>query len=249
MVNRIEEVIVIIVQQHETSDLFVKIKVEDLANQVYARLKKAITMNVIQPGERIDINLLADQWGVSRTPMKDAISKLANEGFVEVRSKVGTYATQFTKKDMLELYAIRLVLEVGATEEMLMHATAEQIKELEAIQNALEQEVAKLNRDFDFFRFNYFDALFHETCIALTGNHKLLDMYRSLNFHNQVARYFYNFYEHRSLQTIQDHRKIVDALRKKSLEPLKEIIQFHILTGKQRLDQFVQKEEHADDAL
>lgn len=217
------------------SDLFVKIWADDLSEKVYERLKKAITMSVIKPGERIDMNLLSAQWGVSRTPMKDAIARLSNEGFVEVRPKVGTYATRFTKADMLELFTIRLLLEGGICAEVIRHATEEQIAELEKTQTLLEDERGKAKSEFDFFVFNYLDATFHEQLVEASGNKKLLSVYRSLNFHTQAARYYYNRYEEKSVRTIREHREMIEAIRQKSVEKLEQVCKRHIISGKERL--------------
>jgi DNA-binding GntR family transcriptional regulator len=224
------------------SDLYVKIQVDDLTDKVYERLKKAITMNVIKPGERIDMNLLSDHWGVSRTPMKDAIARLTSEGLVEVRSKVGTYATQFTEGDMLELFAIRLLIEEGICHEVVYQATPTKLMQLEATQQLLENELAKRKDKFDYFTFNHLDAAFHEQLIGLANNRKLLDVYRSLNFHNQVARYFYNSYEQRSIQTIREHRQMIECIRLKSGEQLREMIRTHILSGKERVVHVIPQE-------
>jgi len=217
------------------SDLFVKIWADDLSEKVYERLKKAITMSVIKPGERIDMNLLSAQWGVSRTPMKDAIARLSNEGLVEVRPKVGTYATRFTKADMLELFTIRLLLEGGSCAEIIRHATEEQIAELEQTQTLLEDEQGKAKSEFDFFVFNHLDATFHEQLVEASGNKKLQSVYRSLNFHTQAARYYYNRYEEKSVRTIREHREMIEAIRQKSVEKLEQVCKQHIISGKERL--------------
>ncbi|MBO9605787.1 MAG: GntR family transcriptional regulator [Paenibacillaceae bacterium] len=226
-----------------SSDLFVKIRADDLAEKVYERLKKAITMSVIKPGERIDMNLLSVQWGVSHTPMKNAIAKLSNEGLVEVRSKVGTYATRFTEADMLELFDIRLLLEGGSCAEIVRHATEEQIAELERTQTLLEDELGKAKNEFDFFVFNHLDAAFHEQVVEASGNKKLQSVYRSLNFHTQVARYYYNRYEERGERTIREHREMIEALRHKSAEKLEQVCKQHIIWGKEKLLEFREKKK------
>ncbi|MDI4643688.1 GntR family transcriptional regulator [Cohnella hashimotonis] len=218
-----------------SSELFVKIRSEDLSEKVYERLKKAITTNVIKPGERIEMNTLSDQWGVSRTPVKDAIARLANEGLVEVRAKVGTYATRFTTKDMLELFAIRLLLEGGSCDDMIRHVTEEQIVHLEQTQSLLEDELRKDKNEFDYFAFNQLDAAFHEQLIGATGNDRLFEVYRSLNFHTQVARYYYDQYETRAEQTIGEHREMIEAIRLQSVEKLASVVRQHILAGQERL--------------
>lgn len=212
------------------TELFLKIRAADLSEKVYERLKKAITMSVIKPGERIDINALSDKWGVSRTPVKDAIVRLSGEGLVEVKAKVGTYATRFTANDMLELFSIRLMLEGGIAEAVIQHATDESLQQLEQTQHQLE---ALLLKDtFDYFSFNDWDARFHELLIETAGNRKLLDLYRSLHFHTQVARFYYYDNEDKSEQTLREHREIIDAIRSKDAGKLAQAIVRHIESGR-----------------
>ncbi|MBV7504372.1 GntR family transcriptional regulator [Bacillus sp. sid0103] len=217
------------------SDIFLKIRSEDLANKVYNRLKIAITTQIIKPGERIDINGLAQQWEVSRTPIKDAIARLSNEGLIIVKPKIGTYVTQFSNIDMLELIQIRLLIEGGVARDIIEHVTDEKLAELEMNLSLMEEELAKDERDHDFFTFNDLDANFHELLVEISGNSQLLKIYRSLNFHTQVARFYFNRYSERFEMNREDHKNIVDSIKNKDVERLEMVMKKHILSGKDKL--------------
>ncbi|WP_127588389.1 GntR family transcriptional regulator [Paenibacillus koleovorans] len=220
-----------------SEELFHRIQSDELSVKVYQRLKKAITMSVIKPGERIDMNLLSEQWGVSRTPMKDAIARLAAEGLVVVKSKIGTYATRFSADDMLELFAVRILLEAGACREVVRHVTERQLQELDQARLACEAELEKKGQAFDYFAFNEHDTRFHELLIEAAGNSKLLEVYRSLNFHTQVARYYYNRYEQKSQRTTEEHRAIVEAIRVGDAVELEAVVRRHIQSGFELVEQ------------
>lgn len=225
------------------NELFQKIRADDLSVKVYQRLKKAITTRLIEPGERIDINKLAEQWGVSRTPIKDAISRLTAEGLVVVKPKIGTYATRFTAKDMMELFSIRLLLEAGICSDVVQNVTKTQLEELDEARLACEAVLDKANDGFDFFLFNELDERFHELLIAASGNRKLLETYQSLNFHTQVSRYYYNKYEQKIEQTKEEHAAMVDAIRKGDAAQLEDVIRRHIQSGKDLLVQSIENGE------
>lgn len=218
-----------------TEELFYKIKSDELSVKVYQRLKKAITMSVIKPGERIDMNLLCEQWGISRTPMKDAIARLTAEGLVVVKPKIGTYATLFNADDMLELFSIRLLLEAGISKDIVLNVTEKQLQQLDEARVACEVELEK--NEFDYFAFNDFDSWFHELLIEAAGNRKLLEVYRSLNFHTQVARYYFNRYEQKTQRTQEEHKAIVDAVRAKDADTLEDVIRKHIQSGIELVEQ------------
>jgi len=217
------------------TDVFYKIKVEDLSDQVYKRLKKAITTNALAPKERIDINDLSEQLGVSRTPIKDAISRLSVEGLVTVLPKKGTYVTPFTTKDMSELFSIRLMLEAGFCHHIIHNVTLENLKELENIIRISERALEGSPEHFDYFFYNDLDAKFHEELMKASGNERLVQVYRSLNFHTQVARYYFEKYEEKLKRGQQEHIKILKALSQKDTESFEQHVREHILAGQRHV--------------
>lgn len=217
------------------TDVFYKIKVEDLSDQVYKRLKRAITTNVLKPEERIDITVLEEQLGVSRTPIKDAISRLSAEGLITVMPKKGTYVTPFTTKDMSELFSIRLMLEVGVCHQIIHNATLENLKELEN-NIAISERILEGNPEhFDYFFYNDLDAKFHEELMRTSGNMRLVNVYRSLNFHTQVARYYFEQYEEKLRRGQQEHTMILKALVQKDADSFEQYVREHILAGQRQI--------------
>lgn len=223
-------------------ELFHKIKADDLSVKVYQRFKKAITTSLIKPGDRIDMNKFSEQWGVSRTPMKDAIARLTAEGLVVVKPKKGTYATQFTASDMLELFSIRILLEAGICGDIIRNVTERHLLELDKVRVACETELEKKDDAFDYFVFIDMDTCFHELLVAASGNRKLLEVYRSLNFHTQVSRYYYNRYEQKSNRTREEHAVIVDAIRTGNAVGLEDVIRKHIQSGKELVEQAIEND-------
>ena len=225
------------------SDIMNKISTEELSAIVYKRLKTAITTRLFAPGERLNLPVLAEQWGVSQTPIKDAVVRLSAEGLVTVRPKVGTFVMPFTKQDMLELFDVRLILETGICHEVCRHITNEQIDLLEQIYERSEEELAKPPEQFNFFQFNDLDAQFHETLVAAAGNGKMLQIYKTLNFHTQSARYFHNRYKEKIKAGQEQHKEVIQALRKRDSEKFKALLTRHILEGKEKVHEVPEDEE------
>lgn len=225
-------------------EIFEKIESKDLAYIVYIQLKKAITTKSLEPDERIDINVLSEQLGVSRTPIKDAISRLSNEGLVTVRPKKGTYVTPFTIEDMLELIPIRCWLETGYCHEIVNHMPHKNMHRLEEIIQTSE-EMLENKEEFNYFLYNELDGKFHEELIKVTGNKKLLQVYRSLNFHSQVARFYYQSYEEKLMRGQEEHRVILNAIKKKDVELFEKSMRQHIMDGQQELIMVKQEEQLA----
>ena len=106
---------------------------EPLIDSVYARLRDLILTNVFRPGQKLVDRDLAEQLGVSRTPVREALGRLAMMGLVEARSRRGYYVKQYTAEEMTDLYEFRKILEVSAARLAATNANASQIQEFEDV--------------------------------------------------------------------------------------------------------------------
>src|SRR5512136_2843678 len=88
----------------------------DLTERTYAVLKDRILTRRMEPGARVSVPEVASALGVSRTPVNDALKRLANEGLVEIVPRRGTFVTGLTASDVSELFDIRLLIEAHAVE-------------------------------------------------------------------------------------------------------------------------------------
>jgi len=108
-------------------------KPEPLIDSVYARLRDLILSNVFRAGQKLVDRDLAEQLGVSRTPVREALGRLAMMGLVEARSRRGYYVTQYTAKQMTDLYEFRKILEVNAARLAAENAEPSHLREFERI--------------------------------------------------------------------------------------------------------------------
>ncbi|HWL22668.1 MAG TPA: GntR family transcriptional regulator, partial [Ureibacillus sp.] len=90
------------------------IETSALATQVYRVLRGEIISGVFAPGEKLDINQLAEKFGVSRSPVKEAINQLVHESLIEILPRKGTYITQLRYKDCMEALDARFMVETWA---------------------------------------------------------------------------------------------------------------------------------------
>ncbi len=106
---------------------------EPLIDSVYARLRDLILSNVFRAGQKLVDRDLAEQLGVSRTPVREALGRLAMMGLVEARSRRGYYVRQYTAEEMTDLYEFRKILEVSAARLAAQNAEPAHIREFEKI--------------------------------------------------------------------------------------------------------------------
>ncbi len=105
----------------------------DLTTKVYQWLKERIMHHAFLPGDKLDIQQLADDLGVSRTPVKDAINRLTSEGLVVLRSRRGTYVATLSLADLHDLFQVRTIIESWAVQHGVPEVMADGATEMQAI--------------------------------------------------------------------------------------------------------------------
>jgi DNA-binding GntR family transcriptional regulator len=216
------------------------IDITNINEKVYDFLKKGIINLNYPPGGRIDIRKLQQELGVSHTPIKDALFRLAGEGMVEISSRRGTFVTEVTERDIREIAEIRIMLETGALDIVAKQITDEQLADLEALYQATLIEEEDVSYDLFMER----DSQFHLAIIEFTNNERLLKLYKQLNAHMQIVRFRFARRAKRKLSwTDQDHACILKAIKEHDAQKAVETMREHLLRAR---DAFLQ--EHSENA-
>jgi DNA-binding GntR family transcriptional regulator len=214
------------------------IDVTNINEKVYDFLKKGITDLTYPPGERIKVRELQHELGVSQTPIKDALFRLAGEGMVEISSRRGTFVTEVTERDIREVAETRIILETGAVEIVAKRITAAQLTELEALYRATLIEEESVGYDSYMER----DSQFHLKIIEFTNNERLLKLYKQLNAHMQIVRFRFARRAKRKLSwTDEDHARILEAIKEHDAQKAVQTVREHLLRAR---DAFLQ--EHSE---
>ncbi len=150
---------------------------EDLGEQVYAQLARAIAENELRPGQRLVEDDLAAALGVSRAPIRDALRDLERDGLVESRPRKGKFVTSVSARDAAEVYSLRAALEGMACYLAAPNVADEQIEELLAI----TREMRRYSQAGDAKMLTELDTKFHEKICLLSGNQRLIDDWRRMS--------------------------------------------------------------------
>ena len=198
------------------------------AKEAYAALKRAITAIDIydHPGEvRLDERRLSEGLGVSRTPIREAMTLLEQEGFVRTRPRRGIYVVKKTKREIVEIITV-----MAALESMAARLAAER---------ASDAEIAELHELMDRFRSGndgarldeYSDAniAFHQAIIKMSGCALLADMTENLFIHMRAIRKITIHQENRAARSIIDHMRIIEALERRDPELAERLAREHTL--------------------
>ncbi len=209
-----------------------------LRDEVFLLIKEAILTGEMPPGERLSIGHLCRQTGASPTPIREALLKLEQEGFVSRLPKGGFIVSQFTKKDIEEIFEIRALLESYAAGLARVHIQKEDIQWLE--KNIKESEQYILKNKWN--KVSTLNTEFHDYLNQLSRNDRLLSLIKSLR--DQMFQYRSAILRvpEKAKISIEHHKKMVDAIKKKDAELLKKLIEEHIRVGKEVILSEIEKE-------
>ncbi len=195
-----------------------------LGEVVFEYLRSAILSGELKPGERLMEVTIADQLGVSRTPVREAIRKLEKENFVIMIPRKGAYVADLTKTDILEVLEIRVELEGFSA---ALAARRRSDEELEALGSVIERfNEAMMNRDTK--KMIECDNEFHSLIFTASKNQRLIDII--LDLHDQFQRfrlvYFNEFTNFQEIQ--QSHGKIFEAILNHDSETARKNAEEHV---------------------
>ena len=201
---------------------------------VYEELKRQILIGEIAPGTRMMEVELADEMGVSRTPVREAIRKLEKEGLVSIEPRRGAYASDISIKDIVDVMEVRQDLEGMAAGLAAIKATKE---EKEALKKATE-EYRRAVETGSIDEIIKWDEAFHKRVVSCSGNKTLIQLVSQVQELALRLRYIYYDDFSRFEGQPMEHKDIVDAIISGDAEKARKSADEHI----SRLKEFVIKE-------
>ena len=209
-----------------------KLDNQTLRERVHAHLKDEILANRIAPGSVLQEVPLAEALGVSRGPIREALGSLAAEGLVTITPRRGAVVTRLTKRDFLEAYQVREVLEQLAVR---IAVTRMSPTELDGAEARIEEMIrcSAADDDTGFFEAN---AAFHEAFVVASGNTKLVEVYRRLVGQMGPYRRPSALLRGSLNRSIAEHQAIMVAARARDDERAAALVVAHIRVPQQRLE-------------
>lgn len=191
---------------------------------VYEELKMQILKGQIVPGTRMMEVEMAEEMGVSRTPIREAIRKLEKEGLVTIEPRKGAYASQISTKDMVDILEVRQNMEGLAAFYAAMRMNDEQKRKLAEISEAYNKAVIENNTP-DMIKY---DTAFHHLVVEGSGNKMLVNMVEQLQ--ELVLRFRYIYYDDfkRAEKMPREHKVIYDAIVNGDTEKARRAADVHI---------------------
>jgi len=198
-----------------------------LRDVVFETLRDAIIKQVLKPGERLMEIQLADEMGVSRTPVREAIRKLELEGLVVMVPRKGAYVAGVSMKDIHEVYEVRAALEMLAVSLAAERITDEELDALE--RQVLRESEAEANADeHSLDNIIYIDSSFHDIIYQAAHNQRLVQFVNILQEQLQRFRAASLSRPGRSKTALDEHKQIVEALAERNGELAAKLAKEHI---------------------
>jgi DNA-binding GntR family transcriptional regulator len=198
-----------------------------LYQEVAELLRQRIFSRALAPGSWIDEMKIAEEYGISRTPLREALKVLAAEGLVTMKVRRGAYVTEMSADDVRQVYRLLGLLEADAAAEVAESASAAEITELRALHDKLEKQTR--HRDA-FFATN---EQFHMRLLEIAGNRWRNQMVTDLRKVMKLNRHNSLFKTGRIHESLREHRDIMRSLAHRDAKATVRKMQAHFQNGLQ----------------
>ncbi len=200
-----------------------------LYEEVAELLRQRIFRRELEPGSWIDELKIANDYGISRTPLREALKVLAAEGLVTMKVRRGAYVTEVSESDLADVYHLLSLLESDAAGVVASHASTQELAELQDLHQQLEQ--AATPGQFDRERFFQINEQFHMRLLDIANNRWRNQMVADLRKVMKLNRHHSLLKSGRILESLNEHRALMTALEQRDPGACRLRMQEHFANG------------------
>lgn len=218
-----------------------------LSDQVCEVLRDKILSHQWVSGQRLDLAQIEESMGISRTPLKEALSRLEMEGLIQIEPRRGTFVTDPTAEQVGESFDVRRVLDMYAAELAVQRVTKKQLGQLRKITQRLEELVDGREWNEVYQEYLVLDNELHAAIVTIAGNKRLLEMWRLVNLYSHMASVHYGRSKTDVDIALAQHRQMLRLLEAGDAQGLKTVISEHMIASKNwLLNELVRRPEDGD---
>lgn len=207
-----------------------------LRDVVFEAMREAILTQILRPGERLMEIELAEDMGVSRTPIREAIKKLVAEGFVTLEPRRGAYVAELSTDDVRELYEIRTGLEILACGLAAHRADQEEIEDIVRYVSKANDQLRSQNITGTVG----IDIGFHDLIYKATHNERLIAMLYKISAQVYRIRASSIQLPGRKEQSLEEHRQIAEAISLRDVSLARRLAQKHIENARGAMNKYLE---------
>jgi len=207
-----------------------------LKDEAYQRIKGLILSDTLGSGDMLEMDWLASELGISRTPLREALLMLEQGGLIETIPYKGTFVADVSKKDVEQIYQVREALEALAVRLATMVIPSEELEEMGAFLASVGDEIEREDFEHHFES----DTQFHELIVRHCGNEVLQQVLGTLTDRIYRVRVFSrNQAGYHMKQSFRDHCRILDAITERDAAKAERLMAEHMRTAGKRIADLV----------
>lgn len=207
-----------------------------LNEYTYEMLKKDIMMFRLHPGEGISAQKVAVRYNVSRTPAREAIIKLQQEGLLNIYPQSGSYVARININRARQEWFVRRTLEMGLAKDFIENCNDEVVEKMRSKQ----EEIDNYNDKDNTLTRVELDNQFHDYMYECSGQHLARELIDNHMTHYNRIRYLAEINEKYSKKTSNEHKKLIEAANKKDLQEFESVLKKHIFRIADEEDELIQ---------
>lgn len=211
---------------------FQRITIPAIRDSAYGILRDKIMRKEFSPGQRLNLRAIEMGLGISRTPLREALHRLASERLVEILPRSGTFVTALSPRDIAESFEVRRAIERYAVECASQQATDQQLQQCRVLLPELARLATAEDPAATYPQYMSVDYELHRRIVALADNQRLSRAYERENVHSQIARVHYRRTMRDLDITQQEHEAIMAALERRDAPAAREAMDRHLVRAK-----------------
>lgn len=219
------------------------VNVETIRDQIYEILKQEIIDCVLKPGDKLLEQTIADSLSVSRSPVREAIKQLTGDGLVINIPNKGAFVKKLTRKELSDMYDIRLMFECYAIQHALTNITKSDERQLVKIKEGLVIS----NREKDMKKYLKFDRDLHNLIISMSDNHIIISTYQNMCAMTNSFRSIALHSKKRFDDSLEEHTLLIDKILEGNVDEAVHYLTVHLTLAKETIQRYMDKNHMSDE--
>lgn len=213
-----------------------------VSERIYTAIRNDILNKTLLSGEKLTIKKLHEMYGVSSSPIREALFRLQQDGLIEYRSNAGMRVIEFTRQDLAEIYMLLTEFDVIA----LRAATTptRRLSTLAALELCMERARASIENNL----WNYYSDAFHSILYEEAQNGRLTDAARKIRIQSTLFSNQYEIKEENRREILKQHEDILSAIRDNQLDRAEDLMRTHVGSSYAKALSILEEEEASEES-
>ena len=213
-----------------------------VSERIYTAIRNDILNKTLISGEKLTIKKLHEMYGVSSSPIREALFRLQQDGLIEYRSNAGMRVIEFTRQDLAEIYMLLTEFDVIA----LRAATTptRRLSTLAALELCMERARASIENNL----WNYYSDAFHSILYEEAQNGRLTDAARKIRIQSTIFSNQYEIKEENRREILKQHEDILSAIRENQLDRAEDLMRTHVGSSYAKALSILEEEEASEES-